>query len=205
VQRHPDYTRQRVAQLADRIGERIWATNQPITDLSVAGPVGRISFDEAQKLNKFRRAKLGDQFGPLWSTFWFRAKAKVPKEWAGKRVDLQWASHSEATLWIDGRSVQGLNQEVAQRPAYARTDAILLERARGGETIEFQIEMACNRLFGRAELPVKNISPFVLDRCDIAVFDPLAWEMYHDLRTLVDLEAELSKEGGTSDKTWAGE
>ena len=52
---------------------------------------------------------------------------------------------------------------------------------------------------------MKHISPFVLDRCDIAVFDPLAWEIYYDLRTLVDLEAELSKEGGTSDKTWAGE
>src|SRR6478609_5682124 len=97
VQRHPDYTRLRVTQLAQRIGDRIWPISQPVNELLVAGPVDRISYSEAQKLDKFRKAKPGDQFGPLWATYWFRAKATVPKEWAGTQVDLQWASHSEAT------------------------------------------------------------------------------------------------------------
>jgi alpha-mannosidase len=194
-----------VTQLTQRIGDRIWPISQPVPSLVVAGPLDRITYEQAQKLDRFRRAKIGDQFGPLWATFWFRGQATVPREWAGKRVDLQWASHSEATLWIDGKSRQGLNQEAGFRPSYARTDAILLDRARGGDKIEFQIEMACNRLFGSAEFPVKSISPFVLERCDIAVFDPLAWEIYYDLRTLVDLEAELSKDGSATDKAWAGE
>ena len=205
MQRHPDYTRQRIAQLAQRIYDRIWATAKPVDELVVAGPVDRISYQDAQKLQGFRRAKVGDQFGPLWATYWFRAKTSVPKEWAGRRIDLQWFSHSEATLWVGGRSVQGLNQDAAGWWPNARPDAILIPRARGGERIEFQIEMACNRMFGHADSYHKSISPFVLDRCDIAAFDPQAWELYYDLKVLVDLEAELNKDGSATDKTWAGE
>ena len=59
---------------------------------------------------EYRDAELGERFGPLWATYWFRVEATVPEEWAGERVDLLWVSHSEATLWIAGRPVQGLTR-----------------------------------------------------------------------------------------------
>ena len=56
-------------------------------------------------------------------------------------------------------------------------DAMMLAKARGGETLEFQVEMACNGLFGSVGIAkYKNVSPFLLDQCDIAVFDELAFE-----------------------------
>ena len=68
--------------------------------------------------------------------------------WQGGRVDLLWNSHSEATLWLHGRSAQGLNYEPAAHDRSVRPDALLLAQVRGGETIEFQVEMACNSVFG---------------------------------------------------------
>ena len=76
--------------------------------MRVSGPVDRISWQEAQAL-EYRPAALGERFGPLWATYWFRVAVTVPEEWRGGRVELLFASHSEAALWRDGAIVQGLN------------------------------------------------------------------------------------------------
>lgn len=42
--------------------------------------------DQAHAL-AYRRAELGERFGSHWATYWFRATAIVPQEWAGRRID----------------------------------------------------------------------------------------------------------------------
>jgi alpha-mannosidase len=195
--RHPEYTRGRIAQVGERIRALVYAERRPPERLLVAGPVGRIPADEAPALD-YRAAALGEQFGPAWSTFWFDLAATVPPEWEGSRVDLLFVSHSEATLWMDGRPVQGLNTS-RQGP---RPDAMLRERAAAGERIEARIELACSGKFGRLEPVYDTVAPVVLDRCEIARFDPQAWELHHDFDVLRRLEADA---GNGLDPTWAGE
>src|SRR3954453_18563843 len=186
MQRHPGYTRDRIRQVGERIRALIWADARDPELLQVAGPVGRIPLDEAEQL-EYRAASVGDVFGPLWATYWFRVGATVPAEWAGQRVDLLWISHSEATLWVDGRSIQGLNLT----PSGPRVNAPLLERGRDGERLDLRIEMACNGKFGAdLERPYASLEPFVLDRCQIARFDPDAWGLHHDFDVLRQLEAD---------------
>jgi alpha-mannosidase len=205
MQRHPAYTRQRLEQLGDRIRGLIWAEALPVEDLVVAGPVDRIRPPEAARL-EYRPARRGEAFGPAWATFWFRARAQVPAAWAGRRVELYWMSHSEATLWVDGRTVQGLNHMPSPSPdGSTRADALLLERARGGEELELWVEMACNKLFGQPEpkdRQIKSISPFVLERCDLVATDVLAWDLYYDFEVLRQLETAAD---GALEKSFAGE
>ena len=206
MQRHPDYTRTRLKQLAERIWRQVYSETQPIDDLLISPRVDRISYDQAQQLTEWRPAKLGDQLGPLWATFWVKARVSVPDAWRGRRVDLLWSSRSEATLWRDGRSLQGLNAETWSAIGFAnREDAVLLPKSKGGEVLEFQIEIACNQLFGyEADLraPMRGIvSPYVLERADIALFDPDAWDLYFDFITLQQLEAEQTTD---LDKAWGG-
>lgn len=177
MQRYTDYTQGRIRQVVRRLSAKIYDQRIPIDNLGVAGPTDRISYATAQDLHDFRPAKLGDQFGPYWATFWFCANVEVPAAWKGSRVDLLWDTQSEATLWIDGKSVQGLNMTSGDRP-----DAILLDCARGGETLSFQIEMACNSKFGKAPFvgpppPEPVISPFHLRRCEIARFNPCVGDL----------------------------
>ena len=202
---HPDYTRSRIRQLVDRLHGKVYAGNRPVDDLRVSPRTGRISYAAARRL-PYRPVAIGTQFGPQWATYWFKAKAKVPAAWAGRRVDLLWVSHSEATLWRDGRTLQGLNHEPTAWDKSSRPDAVLLEEARGGETVSFEIEMACNRVFGQGHAyHFQTVSPFVLEQCDLALFDPEAWELYYDLLVLADLENEQTKPDAGMDPAWAGE
>ena len=179
MQRHPKYTRDRIAQVGERIRSLIHADTRDPDSLRVAGPVDRIPFEDAERLD-FRDAALGDRFGPLWATYWFRVEATVPAEWAGERVDLEWVSHSEATLWMDGRPVQGLNSS----PDGARVDAPVLDPAAGGERLDLRVELACNGKFGELPRPYASLEPVVLDRCRIARFDRRAWDLHHDFDVL---------------------
>ncbi len=206
MQRHPEYTRQRIRQLADRMRDAIYSHRLKVEAIEVAGPVDRISYQQAQLLKNFRPAKVGDQLGPFWATYWYRCSVKVPKAFAGKPVELYWASHSEATLWIDGQTVAGLNYEPNSHDRAIRPDALLLSSAKGGEQLRFQVEVACNSVFGdpgkRGPYSPEAVSPYIFEACEIRARDPFAWRLYFDFAVLVDLEAESDR---GLDPTFAGE
>jgi alpha-mannosidase len=186
--RHAGYARERFAQIAADLRARVHPATVAPEDLLVAGPVDRISYDDAMRL-EYRRAEPRERLGPLWATYWFRLRATVPEAWAGRRVALIWASRAESTLWVDGRSVQGLHGvEARQRP-----DATLLQHAAGGDRIDVAIELACNGLFGRLDAPPE------VERCELALVDEDAWRLYVDFEVLRELEASDSL-----DPAWGG-
>jgi alpha-mannosidase len=187
--RHLQYDRARFTQVSTRLAAAVWSDPIPPDELVVSGPVGRVTPAEAEQL-EYRPVEPGERFGPLWSTFWFRIRATVPRAWRGHRVDLIWVTRSEATLWIDGRSVQGLNSGGGGE----RPDAVVLRQARGGEKLELWIELACNGMFGEQDRPPE------LERCELALFDRDAWRRYHDFEVLRTLE---SADG--IDPAWSGE
>ncbi len=187
--RHPEYTRGRLARMSERLRAAVYPETASPDSIEVAGPVDRISPEEAERL-AYRSAKLGERFGPLWATHWFRVRATVPEAWRGRRVDLLWVTRSESTLWIDGRSVQGLNTGGGGE----RPDAMLLEEARGGERLDLRLELACNGMFGAQERQPE------LERCELALFDADAWRLYHDFELLRALEAS-----DALDPSWGGE
>jgi alpha-mannosidase len=186
--RHPEYTRARLAQTSERLRERVYPELCDPAELLVAGPVDRISYDEAAALD-YRPAQLGERLGPLWATYWYRLTATVPEEWHGARVDLLWQTTAETTLWRDGRSLQGLHGvQYDERP-----DATVLDEARGGERVELALELACNGLFGRQDAPPEIVL------CKLARFDVDAWQLYHDFELLRALEV-----AGSLEPSWGG-
>jgi alpha-mannosidase len=182
--RHLEYTRARLAQVSRRLRAATYPETCTVGELLVAGPVDRISWDEAQILD-YRPAQLGERFGPLWATYWFRLHATVPEQWRGSRVDLLWSSASEATVWAGGRVVAGLNEHHAE--------ATLTDDLRSSE-LACEVELACNGLFGQQHADVE------LTRCELGRFDPGALKLAHDFEVLRALEAHPA-----TDPTLAGE
>lgn len=138
-------------------------------------------------------------WGPKWSTAWFRIRGEMPQAWKGKSVALRFSSGTEALLWrVDARSatpataLQGFD---VNRDAYH-----LAEPANGGERIDALIEAACNHPFGAggfewdpAEVHARWASehPGRFERCEVAVLDPLAWELRQRYAVALKLLEEL--------------
>jgi alpha-mannosidase len=198
---HPGYTRERIRQLGREVRALVHADVRPLARVRIAGPVGRIPYDEAAALDH-RDAHDGMPLGPLWATWWLDVEGVVPPEWDGERVDLITVTHSEGTVWVDGAPVQG----IVSSPAYWRPDATLRDAATAGERLAARVEIACNGLFGWAELNPspqtgeKPAPPFALERCELARFDAEAWELAQDLAVLEPL---LDEPG--IDPAWRGE
>ncbi|MEA2279812.1 MAG: alpha-mannosidase [Solirubrobacteraceae bacterium] len=195
------YTSERIRQVAARVRARVHADRRPLASMRIAGPVGRIPYAEVAALD-FRDARLGMALGPLWATWWLRLEGSVPVAWDGARVDLLLVTNSEATVWRGGEPVQGL---VSGRD-YHRPHAPLGDRARAGETLAADVEIACNGLFGWAELNAApheapaSPPPFRLERCELARFDAQAWDLAQDLRVLIGVLDEPDV-----DPAWRGE
>ncbi len=207
--RYAGYTRTRLAQFGRRLKRAIYPDRAEVSRIELAGPTARVPFAQAQAF-EYRDVQLGVPLGPLWSTYWVRVTATIPEAWRGARVDLYWDSRSEGLLWLDGRSSQGVN--------IGRNTARLTPSAKGGETLTFYIEVACNRAFGAQEAGHPPKEPYVLEACELRRFDPEAWTLFHDFDVLRQLEADREpphtprSTGGVApkivrpalDTTWAG-
>lgn len=105
----------------------------------------RIPFEKAIQ-QEFRPTRLGEWFGPSWSTHWFHVQLRIPNEFIGEEVHFIWNADNEAMIWsLEGMPLQGLTGGAGSD---ARHDYILTTNAEGGEIIQFYIEMACNGMFG---------------------------------------------------------
>jgi alpha-mannosidase len=89
---------------------------------------------------RFKPVKPGWQWGPSWSTAWFRLQGRVPAALAGRRLHLSFSSDTEALLFLGDVPHAGFdaNRDLAPLPPAA---------LRAGR-VDFFVEAACNHLFG---------------------------------------------------------
>lgn len=182
-----DYIVDRVQAVVRRLAEAVYPQRTKIEQIAIAGPVDRISLEEAQSLT-YRPTEPGQPLGPTFATYWFKLQIKIPSAWSSRRVDLAWNSNSEALLWMGGQAVQGFN--------LGRETARIIDEAEGGEELTAFVEVACNHLLGADGTPglpwpePTHRPSHWLQTCEIRCFDPKAWDLYHDLRVLAELTAD---------------
>lgn len=192
MQKHLDLTRGRLQAFASgtNLGGKLYPTRAPV-NLSVYSAPGRIPYAEAV-CGEYRPAAVGEQFGPLWSTHWFKVEIEIPAEWEGREVHLLWDSSSEACVWQDGEPMQGLTgSSSGWAGSMIRGEYILAKQARGGQSLALYIEVACNGLFGLAGETGWPIHVGLLRQAEIAVFDHEAWDLLWDFKIIADMAEYL--------------
>ncbi|KAJ2963578.1 hypothetical protein NQZ79_g1347 [Umbelopsis isabellina] len=154
----------------------------------------RISFEEAIQ-QEFRPTRLGEWFGPSWATHWFHVQVRIPNEFAGEEVHFIWNADNEALVWsMDGVPLQGLTGGAGSD---ARHEYILTTSARGGDPIQFYIEMACNGMFGTGNGLIGPPDPnrfFNLNELDLAVPNKLAWKLLYDFQIILGMSRDLPQD-----------
>jgi alpha-mannosidase len=150
--------------------------------LSVYSPpdLSRPTFKDATS-HKFKETRVGESFGPSWSTHWFRVQLTVPADLRKKEhLELDWDANNEGLIWTEhGEPLQGLTG------GGERTEWILPESFRDGKEHVFYIEMACNGMFGNAPggdsiQPPNPDKYFQLQKADIVAVNTVARALFID-------------------------
>lgn len=84
-------------------------------------------FREAMTQASFLPTLVGAEFGPSWSTHWFRVTIALPKGWEDQSPIFRWSSGSEALVFsCDGHVLQGLSDQ--DRNGFELTSETLTNR-----------------------------------------------------------------------------
>jgi alpha-mannosidase len=168
------------------------ASGSPHVKLSVwhAPDLTRPTFKEATK-HKFEESRVGESFGPSWSTHWFKIQLTVPSELRKKELlEFHWDANNEGMVWTeDGNPLQGLTG------GGERTEWVLPESFRDGKEHTFYIEMACNGMFGNADgdgiQPPNPNKYYQLNKADIVAVNSEARQLWIDIWVIGDAAREF--------------
>jgi alpha-mannosidase len=187
--KHPEITKGRLVRFATELKTLLYPRTAPLTKFETYAAPGRISYPEAVK-GRYRPAKVGEIFGPAWSTHWFRIAYTVPKEWAGEEVLLHFDSSSEGCVWRDGVPLQGLTN-FNLGPEDIRSYFTLAHPAKGGESGTLYIEGAINGMFG-----LDQKGPLgVLRHAQLVTRDRAVWDLMWDFAIIKEMAEKLPADG----------
>ncbi|KAK7890984.1 hypothetical protein WMY93_022947 [Mugilogobius chulae] len=172
---------------------RLYGESCPVEKLESFLSPKRIPFSEACKQD-FSPYKVGETFGPTWSTCWFRVSLNTPPSWSSEEVHLLWESDGEAMVWRDGQPVQGLTKEGE------KTSYILSESLQDDEphSLVLYVEVACNGLFGAGQgSMIAAPDPkrmFSVQRAELIIFNRHVQELLTDFEMMLDIVKELGEQ-----------
>jgi len=142
---------------------------------------------------------VGDGWGGMWDTSWFRFTATVPREWEGQEVavlihlggDDMVGFSAEGLIWDrDLTPRQGLH--------HRHREYVVAPKATAAERIELYVEAAANPIprWHRQDWPL--LGPdyhgpplYVLRQAELVTVDRRVEELYADLRLLIEVARRL--------------
>ena len=151
--------------------------------VEVAQFTERVAPSVAQRAKR-TKVDLGDRWGPIWSTAWFRVQGTMPREFAGERVLLRFSSGTEACVWVDGVPHAGLDpyHDTAPIAPLSWNDRA---RGRAGQRVDLWIEAACNLPLGattfwwdqpEVRARWRERTPGRLECAELVVLDEPVWQ-----------------------------
>jgi alpha-mannosidase len=193
--KHPELTKTRFIRFARELKALLYPNHAPLSKLSVFAAPGRIGYAEAIK-GKYRPAKMGEQFGPGWSTHWFRIDYVIPSAWKGQEVLLHFDSSSEGCVWQNGVPIQGLTN-YNWGPEDVRSYFTITPSAKGGERGTLYVETAMNGLFGLSDGGGKTQkdSLGILREARLVTRDRAVWDLLWDFTIIKELAERLPADG----------
>lgn len=190
--KHPAQTEARLRLALERIAPLIHPLRTAL-DIAVWHVHGEpVPFETAKKAS-YTSCDVGEAWGGLWDTSWFRFRGKIPKDWKGREVvalvklteNGREGFTAEGLIHQNGVPVRALNAN--------RRDVRIASRASGGEKFEFLVEAAANG--GTSDWGVTtslNLPDYDggklyrLAQAELACIDREAFALYHDFKVALE-------------------
>lgn len=188
--KHSSLTDGRIQATLPRIERLIYTPTQPV-QVEIWAVGGEPVPPEKAFKAKYQPFAVGEMWGPLWDTVWFRFRGRVPREWKGRevvvRVELTRGESegftAEGMIYQNGKLVRALNIN--------RREVEIALKAKGGERFEFYVEAAANggaiHRDQSAGLNLPNFGGkplFRLEQAEMACVNSEAMDLYRDFKLL---------------------
>jgi alpha-mannosidase len=186
--KHPLLTENRIRQALLRIERLVYSPRVPIR--IAAWAVGGEPVPSARAFDaEYSPFSVGEMWGALWDTVWFRFQGEIPREWKGFEV--------VALVRLTGLGPEGFTAEGAiyhhrrlvRALNFNRSEIEIAAKAKGGERFEFFVEAAANGgtdpsgVSRGLNLPDYQGKPlFKLEQAELACRNPEAFAFYFDFK-----------------------
>ncbi|MBS1727510.1 MAG: alpha-mannosidase [Armatimonadetes bacterium] len=150
---------------------------------------------EAEK-GPWQEVEKGFEYGPAYTTFWFRLSGKVPKEWEGKEVVVHAEIGSERTLWKDNSPFRGVDYEHTDFGFLTGGTLPTEGPVKGGENVSYVIEAYTKNPQCRVHLKELPREPKVekVEFADLVIVNNDVKALYFDVDFAYDLLSSVDKE-----------
>ena len=177
--------------------EALWKDlYRPLGELSLSGFVTKeqLSAEEALK-RKFSPMPPGTAWGGKWEYAWLKGEVNVPKEAAGKRINLRLNTGGvESLVWANGK-------EIGSVGGWAERELTLTSKAKPGEKIEVLIESYAGHgriyegngpaLYGTETVPEPGPTQAVMGKSTYGNWLEEVYQLALDYTTLRELRDHL--------------
>ncbi|KAF7561660.1 hypothetical protein G7046_g2482 [Stylonectria norvegica] len=154
----------------------------------------------------FHPAKVGEIFGPAWSTHWFKVHVNIPEKYKNEdRVEFHFNIGGEGMIYLsDGTPVHGLTGGHWRDKS---VDFVLPKDWKAGVEHVFYIEASINGMFGchpessnsgdvmldldSFTKPPDPHKTFLLEQAELRVPCAVAWDLYWDYYVIKDMTVHL--------------
>lgn len=191
-----DIHERRIAEVFKRLKFEIDLERIPL-EAEVAVTPEPVSYEDRERLT-YRPVRVGELWGKKFDCGWFHIKGRIPESWKGSYVTLNLDFGGEALVYdSDGCPLVGLTNGSVFDHAYKKDHFHWLKCAKGGEVVDFWVDVGANGLFGleRKGDPARADSPddihgtwnAVVSHMEATRFDYDAWQLWLDLDVISSL------------------
>ncbi len=173
----------RIKRFSDKLITYVYRDKQPLSAV-YSYDSEPIPYENINNL-EFKEIKVGEEWGKVWGSAWFKFNGSIPPSFAGKEAVALIDLGSEGCVFQDGSPMYGLTNKVDWMTNAIKNMVPLFNPAQGNENIELLVEAAANGLFGA------NQKDFRLQQAEIAWIDRKVWKLDFDVRTLLSLAEAL--------------
>lgn len=193
---HSKLTDARISATLPRLERLIYPEASKLEIAVWHAPGEPVTAAEAFK-QKFVPFQVGEYWGPIWSTSWFRFRGTIPKTWKGREVVARVrllvggpeGFTAEGLIYENGKPIRALNVN--------RAEVELTLKAKGGESFEFFVEAASNSgidASGQITPQPEKVPLFQLSQAEITTPNRAAQALYFDLKVATEAMLALPAE-----------
>lgn len=193
--KHSDLTRNRIAAfLRYELKPQL---NGPRTPLKIEINSNPCATQAEAETGPWKEVSRGFEYGPAYTTFWFRLSGRIPDEFAGLNVAVVAEVGGERTVWKDNSPWCGIDVEHSdfgwlEGAGFSNGDTA----PKGGEEVVFYVQAytrnAQTTVHGK-ELPRSEVTEKV-ECAELVVVDPEVKELYYDVDFTLNLLQTLDQQ-----------